>query len=608
MTGTAATAPVPCRAAAMTGSMTRGLGKGRAPSCTSTIEHAGRSWRAPPRRNPCGFPARDQAQPLAEKPGEPFRRGARPARPGARRRPRRTSGWERNGRSARSKIGTPASGRNCLGLAPHPARSGPRRRSTTPTSRGKGRASSSTWEMATCRSPGTWAPCRGEAKARRNPRRLGLRQPALEAGRSGRTSPPRPISPRYSASAGVGRLCRLESSAAATARSAPGSRSRTPRGDLDEDIEIGEPRPAPALQHREQHGEALGIDSRGHALRRAVARGRRERLHLHQHRAGALHQRRDRAAAGALGAGREKHRRRIGHRGQARARSSRRRRARPPSRTDSWSRGAGDSRAWLRPRSRGRCPRCARASSARRWCRPWSRAPRRTRRCRSPWRSASVARRTRAPGPRCRARSRASRCTTVWIESRTSTSALSAAGGVEDGFETGFAEHEHRRRRPRPGGRRASGSARAIPRRWRRARAGPRPRSRAAVWSSSVDLPMPGSPPISAIEPGHDAAAQHEVELGDAGGPADQAATGSTSRSAVGRSAADGDRDLDRPARPLRRLRRHRLLRHACSTPRMPRTARPTWSGRGRTRCSDRPSGAVASSASPRARRGCRSG
>ena len=41
--------------------------------------------------------------------------------------------------------------------------------------------------------------------------------------------------------------------------------------------------------------------------------------------------------------------------------------------------------------------------------------------------------------------------------------------------------------------------------------------SAAATCSSSVDLPMPGSPPSRVTEPGHQAAAEHPVELGHPG-------------------------------------------------------------------------------------------
>ena len=76
---------------------------------------------------------------------------------------------------------------------------------------------------------------------------------------------------------------------------------------------------------------------------------------------------------------------------------------------------------------------------------------------------------------------------------------------------------DRRRARPGPGsalprrrraGRDASpaaGSGQAIPRPTRRARRCPRPWPRlspAAAWSSSVDLPIPGSPPSSTREPG----------------------------------------------------------------------------------------------------------
>ena len=60
----------------------------------------------------------------------------------------------------------------------------------------------------------------------------------------------------------------------------------------------------------------------------------------------------------------------------------------------------------------------------------------------------------------------------------------------------------HRRRRRARAARRAGAPVRSIPRRRRRPR-GRRARASAAqAWISSVDLPMPGSPPISVAEPG----------------------------------------------------------------------------------------------------------
>ena len=61
---------------------------------------------------------------------------------------------------------------------------------------------------------------------------------------------------------------------------------------------------------------------------------------------------------------------------------------------------------------------------------------------------------------------------------------------------------------------------RPPPRRRYRRRAGPARPSAAQAWISSVDLPMPGSPPISSTEPRHEAAAGDAVEFGDAGGEA----------------------------------------------------------------------------------------
>ena len=71
-------------------------------------------------------------------------------------------------------------------------------------------------------------------------------------------------------------------------------------------------------------------------------------------------------------------------------------------------------------------------------------------------------------------------------------------------------------RRPGPAARRAAAPGRPPPRRRcrRRPRAGAA--SAAATCSSSVDLPMPGSPPISSAEPTHQPAAADAVEFGDA--------------------------------------------------------------------------------------------
>ena len=147
------------------------------------------------------------------------------------------------------------------------------------------------------------------------------------------------------------------------------------------------------------------------------------------------------------------------------------------------------------------------------------------------------------------------------------------------------------RRRARRRGRSRRGSARRAPPSPRRSRAQadlrrrllagdverragrPRPGGRGPC-SVSVDLPIPGEPPSSTSEPGDEAAAEHAVELADAGQQALGCARGLTSRSATTGAA--------RAAAPRRRRRSPcrarsaaaRPPRPACSTRRSPGTGR----------------------------------
>ena len=66
--------------------------------------------------------------------------------------------------------------------------------------------------------------------------------------------------------------------------------------DVQEDVELREREPGALVEHREQQREASPVEAGGDALRRAEAGFRGERLHLDEHRARALEQRRDRAA------------------------------------------------------------------------------------------------------------------------------------------------------------------------------------------------------------------------------------------------------------------------------------------------------------------------
>ena len=164
--------------------------------------------------------------------------------------------------------------------------------------------------------PGTWTVLREEPNTRWKPSRTASAMRRSMAP-LGRISPPRPISPRKMTSAGAGPVIQ-----AGKERRGDGEiRSRLgepdARGDLHEDVEIGERGLGPPLQHGQQHGEPPRIETGGHPLWRAVARLGRERLDLHQHRPSSFHQRGDRAAADALGPRRQEHRGRIRHRHQA---------------------------------------------------------------------------------------------------------------------------------------------------------------------------------------------------------------------------------------------------------------------------------------------------
>ena len=185
--------------------------------------------------------------------------------------------------------------------------------------------------------------------------------------------------------------------------------------------------------------------------------------------------------------------------------------------------------------------------------------------------SAPAGARTRGPGPpspapsrgRGRARSGSSRrpgspalTSSTWREtSGSAVSATSHSVGRQRAEPLGPQPHLLRRLLGGDvagnGGRRAASAARA--------------------WSSSVDLPMPGSPPSSVTEPGHQPAAEHPVELADAGRTA--AADRGASTSAIGRADSVAvrprrttrgrllellDQGVPRPARraPARPLRR----------------------------------------------------
>ena len=102
---------------------------------------------------------------------------------------------------------------------------------------------------------------------------------------------------------------------------------------------------------------------------------------------------------------------------------------------------------------------------------------------------------------------------------------------------------------------------------------------RPIAWSSSVLLPMPGSPPSSVTEPGDEPAAEHAVQLGHPGGPA---------RGGDRIDLGQGHHDAGGGGRPVRD-RRRALLHQATTTRRTRCSGRATSAPGRRTRCSGRP-------------------
>ena len=271
--------------------------KGRAPSCTSTVRHAGSSAARPAATESVrSAPPATMASPA---PATSRRKsgGCAASSGGQHERDLGDVGMDANGRSARSTIGTPAMGRYCFGrLAadPRPAARGDdddsdvTRQAPAPAARrGRARPSNAGDLGAAAGRPEHPA----EAEARRPPR-CGAR--SLRSGGSRR--PARSRRGR-STSRGAGRLYRLEIERGGDRE--VGTRLAQPHAgrDLHEDVQIGERGVGPPLEHRQQHREALGIETGGHPLRRAVARLGGERLDFDQHRPGAFHERGHRAAA-----------------------------------------------------------------------------------------------------------------------------------------------------------------------------------------------------------------------------------------------------------------------------------------------------------------------
>src|SRR5687767_9719850 len=138
LSGTAATAPSPVRAARITPSMVARSTNGRAPSCTRTMLHSSRSTPSAlrtdsPRLSPPETIERASPSSIASHSG-----GAAACAAGSAITTCATSGCDTNGRTARSSIGTPAISRYCLSTPPPRRSPRPPATTSTPTSRGKG--------------------------------------------------------------------------------------------------------------------------------------------------------------------------------------------------------------------------------------------------------------------------------------------------------------------------------------------------------------------------------------------------------------------------------------------------------------------------------------
>src|SRR5947207_2496724 len=280
--GTAATAPTPARARAITLSIVSRLTKGRAPSCTTTTLAPGGNARnpartdwaraAPPgtrrRRSPSSFPSHSGG------------RSATPA--GSATTTWLTAGCDVNGRSVRSSIGTPWMGRNCLG-SPGPARSpAPAATITTPTSGGE-----ATGEVTDPIHSDHVEIGDAGARARRQedaPEPLAgrLGEPPLHP----RHRPDLPAQPDLAQKQRVGRQRPVPHAREQRGRHGQvAGRLEQPHaaGHVDEHVQRGERHATAALEHREQDGEPAVIEARRDALWRAESGLRGERLDLHQH-------------------------------------------------------------------------------------------------------------------------------------------------------------------------------------------------------------------------------------------------------------------------------------------------------------------------------------
>ena len=255
-----------------------------------------------------------------------------------------------------------------------------------------------------------------------------------------------------------------------------------------------------AFEHGEQQRQAVAVDAGGDPASAVVARGD-ERLHLDEHRPCTLHGGRDHRARRAVVAVGEEQRRRVGYRERARPRSSRRSRPRGWTRTGACGRAGSAARGERSPSNehtvsttcssvRGPAsePSLVTWPDEHRWPSPCSRARRVRRDAHS---------RTCVTDPGVPGRSGSSR---VCTESTASTSGRTASTWATTcGSDDSATSHSSGSSTPRRSARLAH-LLRRLLRADEQARE-PEAARRPSAWSISVDLPMPGSPPSSVVEP-----------------------------------------------------------------------------------------------------------
>src|SRR5207249_2664876 len=309
-TGIAATAPTPRRALAITPSIVSRVTNGRAASWTSTTVACGGSAPRPARTDWARVapPATSANRSPTSLPSHSGGRASNPAGTTTITCP--TSGWDVNGRNARSSIGTPRMGRNCFG-SPGPARTpAPAATTTTPASGRESPGEVTDAVHADQIEPGQAHARAGGQEHAAEPLARRFPEPSLDCAHGADLTAQADLPQEH----GVGR-----ERSVVHARDQRRHDREIGRGldqphaarHVDEHVPLAERQAAAALEDREQHRQAAMVESRGHPLWCAEAGLRRQGLDFHQEGAGPFHQGGHRGAGDARTAPRQERRRRV---------------------------------------------------------------------------------------------------------------------------------------------------------------------------------------------------------------------------------------------------------------------------------------------------------